>query len=132
MFADGLVVAGILGMVLAGAFGGAVAGLVIASVTGSQAVIALLAAIVGSLLALVVWYFIWAKRARLSPSSPAVLWNIVTASLVSALAGHELAVDIRSPPASPLIGATSGLLAAVLMASSLIAIVWTVNQSSKG
>jgi predicted membrane protein len=132
MRTDGSVFAGVLAMVLVGPLGGALAGLIIASMTGSQAVIALVGAIVGALVALVLRRIIWGKQSRLSPSSPIVLWNLIMASLVGALAGHELAVDIGNPPVSPLIGGTSGLIAAVLMASSLVTIVWVMDQPDKG
>ena len=128
----GSVSAGVLAMVLVGAFGGAVAGLVVSSLVSSEALTALIAAFVAGVLALIVGPFILGNQARLSLSAPAGLWNLLIASLIGALAGHELAVDIRSPPVSTLIGAASGVIAAILIAGSLVTVVWARNQPRNG
>jgi hypothetical protein len=56
------------------------------------------------------------------PLSSAGLWNLVIASLIGALAGHEMAVDISSPPVATLIGAASGVIAGVLIANSHVTV----------
>jgi len=132
MPAGGSVSAGVLAMVLVGAFGGAVAGLIVASLVSSEAVIALIAAFVAGVLALTVGPRILGNAARLSPSSSAGLSNLLIASLVGALAGHELAVDIRTPSASTLIGAASGVIAAILIAGSLVTVMWVRNHPDNG
>ena len=132
MRTGGSVSAGVLAMVLVGAFGGAAVSLIVSSMISSQAVIAVTAAFAASILALIVGHLVLGDQARLPPSSSVVLWNVVLASLIGALAGHELALDIRSPPVSTLIGTTSGLIAASLMASSLATIAWARNQATNG
>jgi hypothetical protein len=124
MRTGGSVSAGVLAVVLVGALGGAVVGLIVGSQASNQAVIALAAAFVAGVLALIVGHVMFGNQTRLSPSSSVVVWNLVLASLIGALAGHELAVDIRSPPVSTMIGTISGLIAAVLIASTLVTIVW--------
>src|SRR5262249_45865666 len=94
----------------------------------SEAVIALIAAFVGGVLALTVGPLILGNAARLSPSSSAGLCNLLIASLIGALAGHELAVDIRTPPASTLIGAASGVIAGILVVGSLVTVMWVKNH----
>jgi hypothetical protein len=128
----GSVSAGVLAMVLVGAFGAAVAGLVVSSLVSSEAVTALIAALVAGVLALIVGPLILGNEARLSPSSPAGLWNLLIASLIGALAGHELAVDIRNPLASTLIGAASGVIAGILIAGSLVTVIWARNHPYNG
>jgi hypothetical protein len=132
MTTGGTVSAGVLAMVLVGAFGGAVAGLIVSSLVSNEAVTALVAAFAAGALALIVGPLILGHEARLSPSSSAGLWNLLIASLIGALAGHELAVDIRSPPVSTLIGAASGVIAAILIAGSLVTVVWARNRPRSG
>lgn len=127
----GSVSAGVLAMVLVGAFGATVAGLIVASLVSSQLVTALIAAFVAAVLALIVGPLILGNQARLSLSS-AGLWNLVIASLIGALAGHELAVDIRNPPVSTLIGAASGVIAAILIAGSVVTVIWARNHPDNG
>jgi hypothetical protein len=66
-------------------------------------------------LALVVGRVILGQHAPLALGSVVVFGTPSLASMIGALAGHELSVDLRSPPASPLIGAMSGLLASLLI-----------------
>ena len=117
---NGLVSLSVLAMVLAGAFSGALVGLILAGVLTSQGLLAIATAIVAVLLALVVGRVILRPHAPLALGSAVVLWNVIVASVIGALAGHELSVDLRSPPASPLIGAMSGLLASLLIATFAI------------
>lgn len=117
---NGLVSLSVLAMVLVGAFSGALMGLILASVLTSQGFLAIVTAIVAVLLALVVGRVILGPHAPLALGSGMVLWNVIIASVIGALAGHELSVDLRSPPASPLIGAMSGLLASLLIATFAI------------
>jgi len=132
MRVGGSVSAGVLAMVLIGAFGGAVASLIVSSLVSSQAVIAFAAALAAGVLALIAGQLVFGNQARVPPSSPVVLWNLALAALIGALGGHELAVDIRSPPASTLIGTAAGLIGAMLMASSLATIAWARNQPTNG
>ncbi len=115
---SGLVSASVLAMVLAAVVGGGVVGLVLGSAISSQITVAFICALVGAILALVVGYRILGRSID-SPPAP-ILWNLILATLLGALAGHELSVDLRDPPASPLIGAISAVLAAVLIVSFLI------------
>lgn len=128
---SGSVSASVLIMILAGAFGGAAAGLIVSSLVSSVAVAALVAAFVAGVLAMIVGPLILGDAARVSRSSVG-LCNLVIASLIGALAGHELAVDISSPPVSTLIGALSGVIASILIASSLITVLWARNQLGNG
>jgi hypothetical protein len=128
----GSVSAGVLAMVLVGTVGAAVIGLIVSSLVSSEAVTALVAAFVAGVLALIVGPLIMGNEARMSPSSSAGLWNLVIASLIGALAGHELAVDIRNPPASILIAAVSGVIAGVLIAGSLVTVIWARNHPDNG
>lgn len=115
---SGLVTVSVLAMVLAAVIGGAVAGLVLGTAISSQIVVAFICALVGAILALVVGYRILGRSIDSPPA--AIWWNLILATLLGALAGHELSVDLRDPPASPLIGGISGVLAALLIVSFLI------------
>ena len=128
----GSVSAGVLAMVIVGAFGAAVAGLIVSSLVNSEAVTALIAAFAAGLLALIVGPLIMGNEVRLSPSSSAGVWNLVIATLIGALAGHELAVDIRTPPPSTLIAAASGVIAGILIAGSLVTVIWARNHPPNG
>jgi hypothetical protein len=128
---SGLVSASVLAMVLVGAFSGALVGLVLASMLGSQGLLAVIAAFVAVVLALLVGHTILGTHAELSLQSGPALWNIAISSLMGALAGHELSVDLRSPPPSPLVGSMSGLLAALLIVSFAITIFWLKNRPSE-
>ncbi len=116
-------------MVLVGVFSGALVGLILASVLTSQLLLAIVTAFVAAVLTLVAGHVILGPRAELPLGSAMFLWNIIIAPLIGGLAGHELSVDLRSPPASPLIGALSGLLASVLIASFAVTIFWLKTGS---
>ena len=60
-----------------------------------------------------------------------IIWNVIVASLLGGLAGHELSIDLRDPPAPPLVGALSGLFAAILIASFAITIHMLRDRLSK-
>lgn len=128
---SGLVSVGVLAMVLVGAFSGAVVGLVLASMLDSQGLLAVISAFVAAVLALVVGHTILGTHAELSLRSGPALWNVAISSLIGGLAGHELSVDLRSPPPSPLVGSMSGLLAALLIASFAITIFWLKSRPSE-
>jgi uncharacterized membrane protein YfcA len=117
-------------MLLTGLISGAVIGLVLGGLLASQIALALICALVGALLALVVGNAILGRRTRLAMPARIIVWNVVVALWLGALAGHELSVDLRDPPATPLIGALSGVLAAVSIVSFVITIYTLRNQLS--
>jgi len=123
----GIVSASILVMILAGAFSGALIGLVLASILTNQIWLAIGAAFGAVLVALTVRRVLLRSVLQLYPPPEVDLLHVVVAALIGGLAGHELAVDLREPPLSPLIGATSGLLASVLMATFAV----TTYRTSK-
>lgn len=127
---SGLVAATVLAMVLVGAFSGAIVGLILASMLTSQGLLAIITALVAVVLALAVGRMILGSRPELSWRSTAVLWNVAIATLIGALAGHEMSVDLSNPPSSPLIGSMSGLLASVLITSFAITVVWLIDRRS--
>lgn len=121
---NGLVSAGVLAIILMSVFSGALVGLILASVLTSQIALAIITAFVATVLALVAGHVILGPCAELPSGSALFLWNIIVASLIGGLAGHELSVALRSPPALPFVDALSGLLASVLIASFAVTIVW--------
>jgi hypothetical protein len=125
---SGLVSASVLTMVLVGAFSGALVSLVLASVLRSHGLLAIVSAFIAVILALCAGRAVLRSHVGLSFQSLLVIWNIVVASSVGALAGHELGVDLRSPPASVLIGSMAGLLASALFACFAIEIFYITNR----
>jgi hypothetical protein len=119
---DGSVSASVLSMVLVGAFSGALAGLVLASVLANQVWLAIVTAFVAVAIALLVRRVVFGSPLRLLIPRQLELWQALVATLVGGLAGHELAIDLREPAVSPLIGATSGLIASILMATFVITV----------
>jgi polyferredoxin len=117
---DGSVSASVLTMVLVGAFSGALAGLVLASVLANQVWLAIVTAFVAVAIALLVRRVMFGSPLQLFIPRRFELWQALVASLIGGLAGHELAIDLREAPVSPLIGATSGLIASILMATFVI------------
>jgi hypothetical protein len=117
-------------MLLGGVVGGGVVGLVLGSVLASPIALAFICALVGALLALVIGYAILGRAGQFTLASGIVVWNIIIALWLGALAGHELSVDLRDPPATVLIGALSGVLAAVSIVSFVITIHTLGNQLS--
>jgi len=117
-------------MVLAGAVSGAIVGLVLGSLMANQPVLAIICGFVAAILALITGRLIVGGGAEFSGSSGVVLWNVIIASLIGGLAGHELSIDLREPPTSPLIGALSGVLASILIASFVITIFALRNRLS--
>jgi hypothetical protein len=117
---DGSVSARVLTMVLVGGFSGALAGLVLASVLANQVWLAIVTAFVAVAIALLVCGVVFGSPLQLFIPRGLELWQALVASLIGGLAGHELAIDLREPPVSPLIGATSGLIASILMATFVV------------
>jgi len=109
-------------MVLVGASSGALAGLVLASVLANQVWLAIVTAFVAVAIALLVRRVVFGSPLRLLIPRQLELWQALVATLVGGLAGHELAIDLREPAVSPLIGATSGLIASILMATFVITV----------
>jgi Family of unknown function (DUF6444) len=76
-------------------------------------------------------YAVLGRDARVSLPSGLITWNVIVTSLFGGLAGHELSIDLRDSPPSPLVGALSGLLAAILIASFAITIHMLRDRLSK-
>ncbi len=127
---SGVVSVSVFAMILAGLVSGAVAGLIFGVLLASQLVLAIICAFIAAILALVIGYFILGRNTEFALPSGVVVWNVVIASLIGGLAGHELSVDLREPPASPLVGALSGVLASLLVASFAITIFMLRNRLS--
>src|SRR4249919_3703816 len=87
--------ASVCGMLLAGVVGSGVVGLVVGSVGAGQIVLAILCAFIGAVLGLVIGYAVLGRDAQLSLPSGVIIWNVIVASLLGALAGHELSIDLR-------------------------------------
>ena len=121
---NGLVSASVLAMLLVGAFSGAITGLVLANMSMNQVWLAVISALIAVVLALLVGRAILGSSVRLRLWSQVVIWNAIVASLTGGLAGHELSVDLTSPPSSALVGAFSGLLASLLIGSFAITAFW--------
>jgi hypothetical protein len=120
-------------MVMAGVIIGTLCGMILGGLLHSQLLLAFISAFAAATAALVVGKFILDRNA--SPALPqgVALWNIIVASLIGGLAGHELSVDLRDPPISPVIGGLSGVLATVLIASFAITVLalrsqWAVSK----
>ena len=127
--APGLVTATILAMVLTGALRGA---LVIGPHVKNQLWLAIITAFVAVIVALIVRQLVFGSRGQLYFPPQLDLLHVVVASLIGGLAGHELAIDLREPPVSPLIGATSGLLGSVLMSCFVVTIAYRRNEKARG
>ena len=120
----GVVSATVLVMVVVGAFSGALASVVLTNMLASELWLAIVAAFVAVVVALIVQHVVFRHNRELSFPPGLGLLHVTVASLVGGLAGHELAIDLREPPALPLIGAASGLLGAVLMACFVVTIAY--------
>jgi hypothetical protein len=125
---SGSVSAGVLGMALAGLIGGGIAGVVLGGAFGSEVALAIVCALVGSILALIVAYYVVDRSAGASLPQGMVVWNLIVATVIGGLAGHELSVDLRTPPGSSLIGGLSGLLGAILIASFAMTMFALLNR----
>jgi hypothetical protein len=126
---SGLVSAAVLAMILVGLVSGALSGMVLGGLLTKQLVLAILCAVVAAILALVIRNVVLDRYAFALPLDVNVLW-IVIASLIGGLAGHELAIDLTEPPPLPLVGALSGLVASVLIASFAVTIFMLRNRLS--
>ena len=124
----GVVTATILAMLLTGAFSGALVSLVLARMLTNQLWLAIVTAFVAVLVALIVRQLVFGSHPQLYFPPQLDVLHVVVASLIGGLAGHELAIDLREPPVSPLIGATSGLLGSVLMSCFVVTIANRRNE----
>jgi hypothetical protein len=115
-------------MVLTGAFGGGLAGLVLASTLMNQLWLAIVAAFIAVVIALVVRQVVFGSHGQFVVPHALGVWLIFVSSLTGGLAGHELAVDLRESPPSPLIGAVSGVVALILISSFIITIAYRKND----
>jgi len=102
---------------------------VLGSVLASQIAVAFICAFIGAVMALVIGNAILGRDAEFAIPSGVMIWNVIIALWLGALAGHELSVDLRDPPAT-LVGALSGVLAAVLIGSFVITIYTLRNRLS--
>jgi hypothetical protein len=93
----------------------------------SQIWLALDTAFVAVLIALAVRQIAFRSRVQFPFSSKLNLLHIVVATLIGGLARHELAIDLKDPPVSPLIGAASGLLASFLISCFLVTASYRTN-----
>jgi hypothetical protein len=92
--------------------------------------LAILSGIVAAILSLVICNLVLDRNAAPTvPLGMKFMW-VVTASLIGGLAGHELAIDVTEPTPLPLVGALSGLVASVLIASFAITIFMLRNSMS--
>jgi ribose/xylose/arabinose/galactoside ABC-type transport system permease subunit len=80
------------------------------------------------ILALFVGRAILGSHAGLSFRSVVAIWNVIASSSIGALAGHELSVDLSSPPSSVLIGSMAGLLASILITCFAIEIFYLARR----
>ncbi len=119
---SGVITTSAFAMLLAGLFSGGIVGLVLGSVVASQIALAFVCALIAAVLALLVGYAILGHRVQLTLPPGVIVLNVIISSSLGALAGHELSVDLRDPPATSLVGALSGVLAAVLIVSFVITI----------
>lgn len=114
---DGTVSATVLQMILTGAFSGALIALILSRVVTNQVWMSILTAFLSVIVALLVRRAIFGDSVPLFDPQGLGIWQAVISALVGGLAGHELVIDLREPPVSPLIGATAGLMASILMAT---------------
>ena len=118
----GVVSMSVLVIMLVGTISGAVVGLIISSHLTNQVVLAILCAFVAAILALAASYRTLGRNLNISLPPSVILWNVAMASLIGGLAGHELSVDLRDPPAPPLVGGISGVLTSLLMVTFVVTI----------
>jgi hypothetical protein len=122
---------GVFAMIMAGLIVGALCGMILGGL--NQLLLAFISAFLGTIAALAVGKFLIDPAARPDLPMGIAVWNIVIATLIGGLAGHELSIDLREPPISPVIGGASGVLAAVLIASFAMTVValraqWAVSD----
>ena len=129
-FQRGLVSMSVLVIMVVGTIGGAVVGLIISGHLINQIVLAIICALVAAVLALVAGRRTLGRNLSISLPPGVVLWNVVIASLIGGLAGHELSVDLRDPPAPALVGGVSGILASLLIVSFVVTIVMLRHRLS--
>jgi hypothetical protein len=122
---------GVFAMIMAGLVIGALCGMILGGL--NQLLLAFISAILATTAALFIGRLLIDPAARPGLPPGIAAWNIVIASLIGGLAGHELSVDLRDPPISPVVGGVSGVLAAVLIASFAMTVValraqWAVSD----
>lgn len=127
---SGVITASVFAMLLAGVVSGGVVGLVLGNVVTSQIAVAFICASIGAVLALVIGRAVLGHNGQFALPSGIIVWNVIIALWLGALAGHELSVDLRDPPATPLVGALSAVLAAVSIVSFVITIYTLRNHLS--
>jgi len=127
---SGVITASVFAMLLAGVVSGGLVGVVLGSVVTSQIAVAFICALIGAVLALMIGRAILGRNDQFSLPSGVMVWNVIIALWLGALAGHELSVDLRDPPATPLVGALSGVLAAVMIVSFVVTIYTLTSQLS--
>ena len=127
---SGVITASVFAMLLAGVVSGGLVGVVLGSVVTSQIAVAFICALIGAVLALMIGRAILGRNDQFSLPSGVMVWNVIIALWLGALAGHELSVDLRDPPATPLVGALSGVLAAVMIVSFVVTIYTLRSQLS--
>ena len=118
----GLVSMSILVIMLVATISGAVVGLIISGHLTNQVALAIICAFVAAILALTAGRRTLGRDLRVSLPPGVVLWNVAVATLIGGLAGHELSVDLRDPPAPVLVGGVSGILTSVLIVSFVVTI----------
>ena len=124
----GLVSATVIVMVVTGAFTGGLVGLILGSILTRQLSLAIVAAFAAVIVAFLARHLVFSFQGQLSfPPALSLLYVIISA-LIGGLAGHELAVDLREPPPSGLIGGISGLLAALLLSCFVITFLYRENH----
>ncbi len=126
----GFVSASIIVMVVIGAFSGGLAGLVFGTMFEHQLGLAIAAAFVAVILAFIARHFAFSSRRQFSFPPPLTLSHIIISALIGGLAGHELAVDLKEPPTSGLIGGVSGLLAAALFSCFVITFLYRKREAN--
>lgn len=125
---SGGVTVSVFAMVMAGVVVGVVCGMILGGMSTNQLLLAVISALVAAAVAVVVGSLFLDQEANSALPLGVSVWNIIIASLIGGLAGHELAIDLRDPPISPIIGGLSGLLAGILIASFAITAFTLRNQ----
>ena len=98
------------------------------SILTNQLWMAIVTAFVAVVVALIVRRVVFRSHSQLYFPPGLDLLHVIVASLIGGLAGHELAIDLREPPVSPLIGATSGGLGSVLMSCFVVTIAYRSHE----
>ncbi len=81
-----------------GTISGAVVGLIISGHLTNQIMLTIICALVAAVLALAAGHRTLGRNLSISLPPSVVLWNVVIASLIGGLAGHELSVELIPNP----------------------------------